>query len=266
MVPVGRGAATVMLAMGDSPGSGSRSHRLVALEHAASRSRPGLWGDNPDVPSSLVWLREADDALEAFATGEPDRAIAWLAGRAGGRPIRLAAPESWEAAARLQGGRVDRGSVSSLVRTSPQGEMKAPPVEVARLGPGDRAAFEDLAPGWALRAWGGFIEMIDRGSAFGVRSGSGFASLAWVFEAGRRFDKLGVATLPRYRRLGLGRAAARGLIMDVERSRRKRPLWTTAPDNAESLALARSLGFASEVAEPLILWVPGPDGEGPGSK
>ncbi len=264
MVPVGRGAATVMLALGDSPGSGSRSHRLVALEHAASRSRPGLWGDNPDVPSSLVWLREGDDALEAFAAGEPDRAIGWLASRAEGRPIRLAAPEAWEAAARLEGGRVGRGSVASLVRPSPLAEMAAPPVEVARLGPGDRPAFEALAPAWALRAWGGFAELIGRASAFGVRSGPGFASLAWVFESGRRFDKVGVATLPRYRRLGLGRAAARGLIVDVERSRRKRPLWTTTPDNPESLALARSLGFASEVSEPLILWEPGADRDDPG--
>ncbi len=259
MVPIRRGAATVMLALGEGPGagSGSRSHRLVALEHAASRSRPGLWGDNPDVPSSLIWLREGDDALEAFAAGVPARAIGWLAEQAGGRPIRLAAPEGWEAAARLEGGRFGRGSVLSLVRPSPRSAMASPPVEVARLGPGDRPGFEALAPPWALRAWGGFAELIDRGAAFGVRSASGFASLAWVFEAGRRFDKVGVATVERYRRLGLGRAAARGLIEEIERSRRKRPLWSTAPDNAASLALARSLGFAGEVAEPLVLWEPG---------
>ena len=265
MVPVGRGAATVMLALGDGPGSGSRSHRLVALEHAASRSRPGLWGDHPDVPSCLVWLREGDDAIEAFAAGEPGLAIPWLAGRAEGRSIRLAAPEGWEAAARLEAGEVGRGAVASLVRPSPLAAMAGPPVEVARLGPDDRRAFEDAAPPWALRAWGSYFELLTRGSAFGVRSGSGFASLAWVFESGRRFDKVGVATVPRFQRLGLGRAAARALVMDVERTRRKRPLWTTAPDNAESLTLARALGFAGEVAEPLILWEPEASGRDSGT-
>ncbi len=256
MVPVGRGAATVMLARGEGAREGSRSHRLVALEHAASRSRPGLWGDHPDVPSTLVWVREGDGDLEAFATGEPGPAPAWLADRAGGRSIRLAAPDSWEAAARLVGGSIEKASIVGLVRPATLGPIAPAPVEAVPLGIEDRPAFEALAPSWALRAWGSFAELLTRGSAFGVRSGPGFASLAWVFEAGRRFDKLGVATLPRYQRLGLGRAAARALVLDIERTRRKQPLWTTAPDNPGSLALARALGFAGEAAEPLLVWTP----------
>src|SRR5437764_235966 len=120
---------------------------LLALHHALTYQRPGLWGDHARVPRSVVLVREGDDQLEAFGAG------------------------------------------------------------------------------------------------YGVPHGPGFAALAWVFDQSAGFDSIGVYTVPRYRRLGLGRAAAAALITHIARRRGKIPLWSTTPDNDASLALAASLGF-----------------------
>src|SRR5437016_14120473 len=62
---------------------------LLALHHALTYQRPGLWGDHARVPRSVVLLREGDDQLEAFGAGEPEPAVAWLAGQ--GRAVSLVA-------------------------------------------------------------------------------------------------------------------------------------------------------------------------------
>ncbi|MEA2631273.1 MAG: hypothetical protein QOE66_1492, partial [Chloroflexota bacterium] len=120
----------------------------------------------------------------------------------------------------------------------------------------DAPAFAATAPAWALRGWGSFSSLVAFGAAFGVTHGPGFASLAWIFDQSAGFDSIGVFTVPRYRRLGLGRAAASALIAHIARRRGKVPLWSTPPDNADSIALARSLGFTEQVTESLIRWPP----------
>ena len=60
---------------------------VLALHHALAYQRPGLWGDHPRVPRSVVLVREGDDQLEAFGAGEPEPAVAWLAGQ--GRAVSL---------------------------------------------------------------------------------------------------------------------------------------------------------------------------------
>ena len=96
------------------------------------------------------------------------------------------------------------------------------------------------------------------GAGFGVPYGDGFAALAWIFDQSAGFDAIGVFTAPRYRRLGLARAAAAALISHIARRRRKVPLWSTTPDNDASLALARSLGFTAQATEALLRWPPRP--------
>ena len=103
-----------------------------------------------------------------------------------------------------------------------------------------------------------FATLISFGAGFGVPHGDTFAALAWIFDQSAGFDAIGVFTIPRYRQLGLARAAATALIRHITRRRRKVPLWSTTPDNDTSLALARSLGFMAQVSEPLVRWPPRP--------
>jgi hypothetical protein len=254
MVPIEGLATERILSIDDGP------HRSMALRHASIHGRPGLWSDDPDRPSSVVWLREGDDrAWEAFASGAPEPALGWLEGRSEGRQIALLAPPSWEIAVVARGGQIDRGVVRTWLRPDPPGPPSpSTTIEVHRLAPGDRSAFEATAPSWALRSWGDFATLISRGIAFGVPTARGFAALAWTYESDHQRDKIGVATLPRFRNLGLGRAAASTLVDHIAFERRKSPLWVTTPSNAASIVLARSLGFSAAFDETLLRWTPVP--------
>jgi len=250
MVPLDGDATGRILAWDDG------LHRTVALHHAAIRGRPGLWGDHPSRPSSVIWLREGDGQWEAFAAGFAGPALDWLAAEARGRPIALAAPPSWEAPVLARAGRSERRFVQTWVRPGPW-EPPIPSIATRRLGPEDAGAFEEVTPAWGLRAWGDFAGLIDAGAAFGAPTRLGFGALAWIVESDHHCDKIGVATIPRFRRLGLGRASASALLGHIARDRRKHPLWTTNPGNAASLALARSLGFSAQVTETVLGWTPG---------
>ena len=233
--------------------------RSVSLRHALIHRGPGLWGDHPRRPRSVVLVREGDGPGEcpAFGLGEAEPAGGWLA-RRGGR-CALLAPATWEGAVRRRGSAVDRGIVETWVRP---GEPDRPPRPAAppiarRLTPDDASAFDRSAPGWALRAWGSFGAMIREGAAFGVPDRDGrLASVAWVFEADHERDSLAVATGARYRRLGLGLAAGSALVAHVELGRKKAALWTVAEANLPSKALARSLGFSPRAREVVLRWEP----------
>jgi GNAT superfamily N-acetyltransferase len=230
------------------------SFRAVSLRHALIHRRPGLWGDHPRRPRSVVFLREAEtsEGWHAFGAGEAAPAVGWLT--RSGRTFSLLAPRAWEGAIRRRSNAaLLRGVVETWVR--PDERIVAPTTSVRRLTVDDADGFNDAAPAWALKGWGSFNGLIERGAAFGVldRDG-GFAALAWIFEADHDRDALAVATRPRYQRLGLGRAAGSALVAHVEADRRKTPLWTVADVNVASKALARSLGFSPRAREVVLRW------------
>ena len=113
-----------------------------------------------------------------------------------------------------------------------------------------------LGPSQRLRGWRTYPAMIGCGAAFGVPDGRGFAALAWVFDQADPYDSVGVYTVPRYRRLGLGRAAVSALFAHIVDRRGRVPLWSTRADNEPSRSLARALGFSLAAIEPLLRWRP----------
>ena len=252
MIPLGPEATDTVLSWSDG------LHRTSALHHAAIHGRPGLWGDDPARPSSVLWLRDGGTRWEAFAAGFADPALDWLIESSVGRPIVLAAPASWEAVIRARvepAARVELSLMQAWLRPGP-GRLSAPVSGARALGPDDADAFAAIAPPWALRSWGDFGGMLAGGAAFGVPSRSGLAAVAWVVESDHHLDKIGVATDPRFRRLGLGRAVASALIAEVEEGRRRHALWVANPENVGSLGLARALGFTTQWSEPLLRWAP----------
>ena len=89
MVPLDPAAARhvrTRLGLPEGPG-------LLALRHALAYRRPGLWGDDPVAPRSVLLVREGDRRIEAFGIGEPWPALAWLLGH--GRAFALQAPDEW---------------------------------------------------------------------------------------------------------------------------------------------------------------------------
>ncbi len=218
----------------------------------------GCGGDDRARPSSAIWLREGVDQWEAFAAGFAGPALGWLERAATGRPIVLAAPPSWEEMVRARVGpsvRVERSFVQTWVRPEPPLRSTGV-VDLRGLDHDDAAAFAAVAPPWALASWGDFDALIERGAAFGVPGRSGLAAVAWVVESDHYLDKVGAATDPRFRRLGLGRAVTSALVEHIEQERQKHPLWVVNPGNNPSLALARALGFSTQVTETLLRWVP----------
>jgi GNAT superfamily N-acetyltransferase len=233
---------------------------LLALRHALLYGRPGLWGDDARQPRCVVLLRPGDDGgSEAFGAGRAAPAVAWLAGRNGG--VTLLAPDDWEPAVRAAVGPVDRIEVETWFDApAPDPEPPGPSIAVRRLtdSVADADAFARATPDWALRGWSRYSGLIRHGAAYGVPFGAGFAAVAWTFDQTDRFDSVAVFTLPRYRRLGLGRAAATALLAHVVADRRKVPLWSAPPDlvHVASSSLAASLGFSDRVTETLLRWPP----------
>ncbi len=251
MIPVE--PATVDRLLGTEP----VSHRSTALRHASIHQQPGLWGDRPDRASSVVWLREGDEnRWEAFATGEPEPALDWLARTLPGQTIALLAPRSWENPVRSR----EEPVATATIRTWRGWQSRDRPVSQQKhqkLSIDSEAGFRQLAPSWALRSWGSFEALIESGLAIGVATAEGWIALAWTYESDLIHDKIGVVTHPRYRRLGLGRDVAGALVDAIVNDRRKRPIWVTSSENTASIALANSLGFRNPDSETLLIWTPG---------
>src|SRR5262249_48279470 len=125
-------------------------------------------------------------------------------------------------------------------------------VPVCRLGEADRDRFLAAAPSWALHGWQSYPALIEHGVAFGIPHDSDFAALAWVFDQADVYDALAVATVPRFRRLGLGRASAAALVGHGIERRGKVPLWSFSAANDASRALATSLGFTPAAVESVL--------------
>jgi GNAT superfamily N-acetyltransferase len=252
MVPMEWEAAEDVLAWEDG------SRRTLAIHHALTLRRGVVWADRPVRPTSVVLARRSPRGWEAFGSGEPGPAVPWLSLRR--EPIALMAPESWEAelarAARRVGA-FERADLEVRYLPEPRGHAVrsghvGPPITVRRLTLADAPALVAALPDGALRSWASADEALGRGAAFGVPRGATFLAVAWIVEQDRHLDAVGVFTEERFRRLGLGRAACRGLIDHVLDRRRKVPLWAAGPDNDASLALARSLGFTIEMRETVL--------------
>jgi GNAT superfamily N-acetyltransferase len=232
---------------------------LLALRHALVYRRPGLWGDRPVSPQTVVLLREGEGRLEAFGAGEPGPAVDWLVGQL--RGLTLHAPDGWLAAVDARLDKVEFVDVETWSATPERMsdltlERRGPRIDIRRLTFVDANGFTRAAPSWALHGWRTFAELITHAAAFGVPHGPGFASLAWIFDQADCYDAVAVFTAPRYRRLGLGRAAASALIRHIVDRRGKVPLWSTPASNTPSLTLADSLGFSLQATESLARWTP----------
>jgi GNAT superfamily N-acetyltransferase len=231
-----------------------RGPGLLALRHAVEFPRPELRGDHATKPHSLLLTRDGDGPLEAFGAGDPEPAIRSL--QTLGQAFTLHAPERWQAAVRARLGPVEEHRVETW--TARNLAAPAPSVNVRQLSHDDGPAFVETVPSWALRGWVTFSALIAHGAGFVVTTPDrdDFAAVAWVFDQAGAFDSLGVFTMPQFRRLGLGRAVASALVVQIVRDRGKVPLWSTAPGNEPSRALARALGFSLASDEPLLRWAP----------
>ena len=242
--------------LGEPPGP-----ELLALHHALIHPVPGLWGDDLRTPRSVVLVREGDNQLEAFGAGEPEPALGWLAGH--GRAVSLISPPRWRYRV---GGWVGAFKWAAVETWSLAERNRLPFVPVSQrraiaarpLTRADAEAFAAIAPAWALGSWGSFAALIEHGAAFGVPRGDGFLALAWILNESARFDAVGVFTAPKFRRLGLARAAATALMSQIVYRRRKTPVWSAAAENAGSHALALALGFSMRSTQPLLRWRPRP--------
>ena len=280
MVPLDPAAARFVRGwLGPPEGPG-----LLALHHALAFQRPGLWGDVPGSPRGVILVREGQTGLEAFGAGQPEPALGWLIGRR--REFTLHAPEEWFEAARERLGAVEIDRVETWTgpglagptpppsrrpsggtarpATSPtatRGETApapAPGPSVRRLTETDAGTVVATIPPWGLRGWRAYPAMIEHGAGFAVPFGAGLASVAWIFDRAENYDALAVFTVPRFRRLRLGRAAVSALIRHVVRDRGRVPLWSTAADNEPSRIMARALGFSVAAEESLLRWPPRP--------
>jgi RimJ/RimL family protein N-acetyltransferase len=251
MVPLDPAAAQSVRAwLGPPEGPG-----LLALHHTLVYRPSSVWADAARSPRSLLYVREGDNRIEGFGAGEAEPAVAWLAGRH--RPFILHAPDTWQEALRDRLGPVDLDTVETW--SGPGGSTTRLPGTLTRPALAtDSAAFTAAAPPWALRGWRSFAALMEHGAAFGVPHGPGpaLAALAWVFDRAEKFEAIGVFTVPRFRRLGLGRAAASALIQHVVRDRGRLPIWSSPPENEPSRRLARSLGFSVAATETLMRWPP----------
>jgi GNAT superfamily N-acetyltransferase len=96
---------------------------------------------------------------------------------------------------------------------------------------------------WISKTWGGPAGLASSGYAWGAFADQRLVSVACTFFLGERYEELGVVTEPGFRGRGLGVACTGALCEDVL-TRRRRPSWSTSPDNAASVRLAEKLGFA----------------------
>jgi ribosomal protein S18 acetylase RimI-like enzyme len=234
---------------------------LLAFRHAVEFHSEVFFGDERLKPRSVLYVRTSESHttgkphFEAFGAGEPHRAVRWMATRPAG--FILHAPPLWLEALEAVVGKVERSTVETWSVASPPAQDSSAMGLVRQVTPDDVGAFNDSAPSWGYRGWrGDFRTLMAHGAAFGVpdRQKAGFLSLAWIFDMAGPYDAIGVATDPKYQRLGLGKAAASALIDHIINIRGKVPLWSTASSNEASIGLASALGLSQVARETLLRW------------
>jgi RimJ/RimL family protein N-acetyltransferase len=135
-----------------------------------------------------------------------------------------------------------------IVATLPATAAMPPPrPEVRRLTEADAALLAALPAdiAWIHETWGGVEGVLAAGVAHAAVVGGAVVSVAVPFYQGLAHEDLGVVTTAEHRGRGFSRACAAAVVADV-RARGATPTWTTSPDNAGSLAVARRLGFVHD--------------------
>jgi RimJ/RimL family protein N-acetyltransferase len=228
---------------------------LLDLYQALAEHHPGLWGDDARVPRSVVLVREGAGQVEMFGAGRPEPAAGWLC-RYEERPVALMAPRDWWDAVERRVERVDRVEVLTLSADASDFTPVVSAVATRRLTAEDSEAFlsSEIAPEWSLSGWRTFRDLIERGAGYVVPFGAGYAAAAWVYSQAGRYESVGVSTVDRFRRLGLGKAVASALVTEIIQERGKVALWTTSPENEASVATARALGFSPAATETYLRW------------
>jgi GNAT superfamily N-acetyltransferase len=217
---------------------------------AAMSLREELLAFVPDAPTSLevrALLRDprtiavgdrvnavivSERELQLGIIGAPDRALlarVWPEETKGWEVLTLstrAAPElPWECAIIFE--HVDDDRLAEAI--------EAARGQVTELEASELAALpESLA--------GELAEVLDGGTVLCARCEGLAASFAYASSRTEGLFDVSIDTLERYRRRGLARIAAAGLI-EVERRLGRRPVWGAVEENVASLRLAEGLGF-----------------------
>ena len=153
-------------------------------------------------------------------------------------------------------GRVDRAVVQTWTPDGPDPAPALAPHRDAEARARRPRGLRRLRPVGPARL--GDVRGLDlaRGAAFGVPQGGGFAALAWVFDQSHRHDALAVHTSPRFRRLGLGRAAASALIAHSCATGASSPSGRPPPRTPPPSAWPARWGCPSAPSRVLLRWPP----------
>jgi RimJ/RimL family protein N-acetyltransferase len=126
-------------------------------------------------------------------------------------------------------------------------DLPAPHPQVRRLTAADADRLAALPPdiAWIHQTWGGVAGVLAAEVAHGAVVDGEVVSVAVPFYLGRTYEDIGVVTASGHRQRGWSAACAAAVVADI-RARGHVPSWTTSPDNAGSLGVARRLGFVHD--------------------
>lgn len=153
------------------------------------------------------------------------------------------APAAWEPALRATD--PDVGVWQRVIQVLPEAAPSVAPLpSVRRLGPPDADALAglDAALAWIHETWAGAGGLAASSLGHGAFDAGRLVAVAVPFFVGALHEDIGVVTEVSHRGSGLASACAAAVVADI-RGRGHRPTWTTSPDNAGSLGVARRLGF-----------------------
>lgn len=156
------------------------------------------------------------------------------------------APPEWLPV--LRGTDPGMGVWDRVVATLPSAvAMPAAHSDVRPLTPADAGGLAALDPAlaWISETWGGAVGMAAAGHAYAAFVDGRPVSVATSFYLGAHHEDIGVVTEPAHQGNGLSTACAAALVADI-RARGRTPCWTTSPDNAGSLGVARRLRFVQQ--------------------
>jgi RimJ/RimL family protein N-acetyltransferase len=132
-----------------------------------------------------------------------------------------------------------------VIAVLPKSVPTPPPhPEVRRLTAADDGLLRDLSPdcAWISATWGGPEGLLAAEVAHAVVVDGRAAAVAVPFFIGDEHEDIGVVTEAAHRKQGLSTACSGAVVTDI-RARGHVPTWTTSPDNAASLGVAKRLGF-----------------------